>query len=110
MAFLNNNNHFECKKCENCFVSLEEKNKIKCFSTKYINSINPYLCEIFDNLGDEDKPKYSCITCVKNETEDIHSEKKTRITYQVNNTAICEYSTRYSSIENCTEAVMIANG
>ena len=108
LAFLNDNGHLECKKCEDNFVLLEENNDIRCFSKNYIPSINPDLCEIFENLGDEDKPKYSCVSCRKSEYEDPYSEEeKARITYQVNNTAICEYRHRYSSLENCTEAVMI---
>ena len=111
LVLLKDDNHYECKKCKYGFILLEENNNIKCFSTNFITSLNPSLCEIFENLGTEDKPKYSCSKCLKREYEDIYSkETSVRITYQINNTAICEYRNRYNSLENCTEAIMIIDG
>ena len=100
------NNHFECNKCEDKFVLLYENDDIKCFYENFIPTLNPNLCELFINMGTEDKPKFSCTKC----KEEHYNEEKyglSRITYQENNTAFCEYRTKYSSLENCTEAIMI---
>ena len=107
--FNESENYFECKQCEKNFVLLEENGKIKCFNEEFIPSINVQLCGLFENLGTEDIPKYSCAECRKNETEEISWSKDalTKITYQENNTAICEYRYKYNSITNCTEADMI---
>ena len=112
LTYLNDDNHFECKKCEKDFILLEENGKIKCFNTKFIPSINTELCDLFENLGTEDIPKYSCAKCRINEFDDFYWSKEslTRITYQENNTAICEQRYVYPSIENCTEAVMAIDG
>ena len=100
------NNHFVCSKCESNFILLEENNNVKCISLDFIPTFHPYFCELFVNLGTEDQPKYSCSKCSKVSEYKIQ-ESITRITYQVNNTAYCEYTHEYPSIENCTEAIMI---
>ena len=111
MVYLNNNNHFICSKCDNSYILLKEQENIKCYSTKFIPTLNPEFCEIFENLGTEDKPKFSCAQCKISPYDDIMrmSEKDylTRITYKENNTAYCDFRTHYSSLENSTEAVMI---
>jgi hypothetical protein len=108
LVFLNSSNHFECKICDSSFALLEENNKTKCFSENYFPSKNPYLCEIFENLGTEDKPKYSCKQCKKSRNAYYdEGDGLTRIIYQENNTAYCEYEYRYNSLENCTEAIMM---
>ena len=110
MAFLNNNNHFECKKCSKGFVLLKENNQVKCFNTDFIPAKNPYLCQIYENLGTEDRPKFSCVSCESSQNEEKYEDQMyTRITYQNNNTAFCEYRHKNNSLENCTEAEMIVD-
>ena len=110
LVYLNEQNHFQCAKCDQNFVLLVENNIIKCFYRDYIDSIDPELCEVFENMGTEDKPKYSCSICRKDEYDNIFKERSlTRITYKNNNTAICQYCNKYNSLENCTEANMIIN-
>ena len=110
LVYLNEQNHFQCAKCDQNFVLLVENNIIKCFYRDYIDSIDPELCEVFENMGTEDKPKYSCSICRKDEYDNIFKERSlTRITYKNNNTAICQYSNKYNSLENCTEAIMVIN-
>ena len=104
-AVLNANKHFDCYRCEEGFTSLEENGKIKCFSLNYIDSINTHFCQLFTNFGTNDIPKYSCSMCKAKDT--YNSYDLTRITYQVNNTAFCENRNKYTSTENCTQAVMI---
>ena len=110
IAKLNSNRHFDCAKCEDNFVLLLENEKIKCFSANFIPSINTDLCDLYENLGTEDKPKYSCSICRSNEDEEEDywkEESLTRITYKNNETAFCEYPDKYSALENSTEATMI---
>ena len=110
LTFLNDNNHYECRKCDENYVLLAEDNTIKCFYIDFIDSINPTLCEIFENLGTDDKPKYSCSICRVSEYANVFKELNlARITYKDNNTAICKFRHEYASLENCTEATMIIN-
>ena len=109
LAFLNNNNHYECAKCDEKYALLEEDNQFKCFNQEYIDSINFGSCEIYTNLGTDDKPKYSCSKCRESEYYN-NNYHLTRITYQENNTALCKYRSSYPSLENCTEATMIIEG
>lgn len=95
----NKNNYFDCVKCDQGYVLLEEDGKIKCFNKNFIDALNPDICEIFTNLGTNDKPKYSCSIC--------REQTLTRVTYQNNNTAFCQYRKRFPELDNCTEAVMI---
>ena len=99
-VFLNENKHFNCLSCDKGYTSLEENGKIKCFSYNYFDALNPYLCQLYTNFGTSDVPKYSCSVC--------HTGYGiTKIAYEVNNTAFCEYRNKYTSTENCTEALMI---
>ena len=102
LALLNSENHYECVKCDKGYVLLEEENQIKCFNKEFIDSKNTDFCEIFINLGTDDKPIYSCSKCRENEYGDI-----TKITFKENNIAFCENRTEYPSLENCTKATMI---
>ena len=110
-------NHYICTECEGKFVLVKEKNYIKCIHESYIPVFNPYNCEVFINLGTEDQPKYSCSKCITSIdiNSGVYSYFYSRITFKENNTAYCEYNqqhnTQYSSLENCTEAIMtIENG
>ena len=110
MVYLLDNNHFICSKCDDSYILLKENNdRIRCYSTKFVPTLNPQYCEIFENLGSEDKPKFSCSQCKYSATDDIFDTKGilTRVTYQENNTAYCERRGQYSSLENSTEATMI---
>ena len=101
-------NHYECRKCDSGFILLQEDFRIKCFSVNFIPSINPNLCELFTNLGTEDIPLFSCMKCLETKDGELYKrETLTRITYEKNDTAICEYRYKYNSLENCTQATMI---
>ena len=98
----NSKSHFDCVKCDQDYVLLEEDGKIKCFNKNFTDAINPDLCEVFTNLGTDDKPKYSCSIC-------RNSDLTTRVTFQKNNTAFCTYRYRFSELENATEAIMLTD-
>ena len=104
LAFLNANNRYECAQCDNGYVLFEEGGQIKCFNKEYIDAMNPDLCEVFINIGTDDKPVYSCAKCRKNEYEvELSGASIIRITYQENNTAICHHRKYYEFLDNCTE-------
>ena len=104
---LNSNNHYECSKCDKGYVLLEEDNIIKCFNEEFIDAVNPDLCEVFTNLGTDDKPKYSCVKCRNNNVEFWDKKAIIRITYQENSTAICHHRWDYYYLDNCTEITNI---
>ena len=103
LAYLNSNHRYECAKCDKGYALLEEDNQIKCFNKEFIDSINPDLCEVFTNLGTDDKPKYSCVKCRNNNGDYLSDDAIIRITYQENSTAICYYRSKYPTLNNCTE-------
>ena len=102
MAQFNIHNRYECTKCVWGYALLEEDNQIKCFDSRFIDAINYDYCEVFTNLGTDDKPKYSCLKCKDCEYY-WGNDGYVRITYQENSTDICQYKKYMPFLNNCTE-------
>ena len=109
LKYNSNNGKFECSLCEiNSYVLLFGKDGNKCISYNNIpihyNEYNQY-CEIYQNLGTEDKPIYSCLKCIDDYYKNYRGDNLIRIIFKSNNTAFCQYSPS-SKLENCSEAIM----
>ena len=104
LAFLNENNRYVCAKCDSGYALLEEDNQIKCFNKQFLDVINFDLCEIFTNIGTDDKPIFSCSKCRNDEIGGRYPrDALIRITYLENSTAICHTRNNYEFLNNCTE-------
>ena len=109
---LDENSKFYCSICDPKYVLLNENNEIKCTRKDFLllhdhsNGVYDNTCKESKNLGTEDKPRYTCTNCITPEpyerTKDV---KLTKITFTENNTAYCEYSSYFSELRNCSEAI-----
>ena len=100
------NDQLQCIECNNGYILLNENNKIRCVSNSFIPSHNinkNQFCLQEINLGNEDKPRYSCEKCIEKSKLNNKTDL-VKITFESNQTSYCDYQTSFSKLENCTHA------
>ena len=115
---LMNDDKFYCSKCYENYNLLKENMESEsiCVNNNYIVSPKSNLlkyCKNSTNIGTEDMPKHSCNECIGNEELTQAEREKgisyTRIIFSENNTAYCDLSKNYKSLDNCTNATRTVN-
>ena len=107
-----NNNIYHCTQCFDGYNLLRDNNGERCVKNNFIVTPKANLlkyCKNSVNIGTEDKPWHSCNQCIGND-ELLQEEREkgivfTKIIYEENNTAYCDMSNNYKSLDNCTQAI-----
>jgi len=110
--YLNENNTYNCTQCFDGYNLLKDNNGERCVKNDFIvtpkNNLLKY-CKNSINIKTEDKPWHSCNQCIGNDELLQEQREKgvvfTRIVYKENNTAYCDISNNYKSLDNCTQAI-----
>ena len=95
-------NKYECTICKRGFISV-----INDKTCRKVNEINlSENCEVAENLGNKENPKYSCYTCKSDYAKVKDSEGIADCRYKDNNLVYCSEATKYSNNEiSCTKCV-----
>ena len=111
--YLNENNTYNCTQYFDGYSLLRDNNGERCVKNNFIVTPKANLlkyCKNSVNIGTEDKPCHSCNQCIGND-ELLQEEREkggvvfTRIVYKENNTAYCDISNNFKSLDNSTQAI-----